>query len=855
MFKRRAVAVAWAVLSAAALACVGAKAYAAMQVAGTALALAGAVAAVLLLAAAGAQAWQYLRHAHLAARWLLLPALAAGMSLDGGPSQEPPDAAPEVTIHQSAGGVIAAAPAVQIVAWGKTMSGYQLHPAFGSADVPDSLSARFRQAPRRLRVWLAKPPAALLNEDGSLTDSDGVSVTLRAYDAAGTPSVDTSFNISQEAFLEDKWISRDVSSGAGIHMLTVKVGTGAPGSTADFDTTYVTIQVPDGLMTAAAVGEGLLRSFALYLLLLAAVLCWTDNFRRRHPRVAGGTLAYSVVFTGVLLAWTYWVHTRSNFVYFWDFRNYWYQTEVLYGFLAKGDWAAAAEAFRSGYTADYSMLPAVLPALISLVMGPPTRLTYALSITASYAMPAYLGTVYLAWRMAGPLHFASTRWQAVAALCSALLVAAALPAFMAPTLLLMPDIGGVFLTVLALFSAAALVRAIKAHGRPGHRDAWARVFQFGICLGVLFSLMFLFRRWYVFSVAGIAVVLLVTALADSWRSPGRRFGTMLVYVRAAVVVAGAALPFLCWVAFAWVRDLGAHDYTALYSSYQFPLAQDLQRFIGTFGIAVVAVALLATAWAGWRTRGAYLNVLIVFSTAVAATLFLKVQSPGIHHFFLLMPWLAASMAMALLMLFQHPRYWVVPGVLGLCLVWAHLVPASPLAALPWLPRYDSVRPAQMQHFTELRAIARFLSDTPVRDLRYCVVASSGSINQGIFGELWQILPRTSRAALEGRLVQLGQVDSVDGAPSPAMRQCQLFIVVQPFQRHLRPGEQLTLETLYDDLVNGTGIAAALEPAPVATLKGEGVEFRVFRAAREITDAEYEALVRRYWQNKAAHAGR
>jgi len=456
--------------------------------------------------------------------------------------------------------------------------------------------------------------------------------------------------------------------------------------------------------------------------------------------------------------------------------------------------------------------------------------------------------------MAGPLHVVSTRWQAIAALCSALLVFVALPAFMAPTLLLMPDVGGVFLNILALLSAAALVRATRAHARSDHPETWARVFQHAICLGALFSMMFLFRRWYVFAVVAIGVVLGLTALVDSWRGGPRRFTMLVAYLRAGLMVAWSALPFLCWVVFAWVRDLGAHDYAALYSSYQFPLTHDLQRFIGTFGIGVVAVAVVATLWAGWRTHGAYLNAITLCSVAIAATLFLKVQSPGIHHFYLLMPWLAASMAMALFMLFQDPRYWAVPGVLGLCLVWVQLVPGSRLAGLPLLPRYDALRPAQMQHFHELQGIARMLSEPANQNLKFCVIASSGSINQGIFAELWQVMPHTPRAAFERRLVQLGQVDSVDGPPLPAVRQCQLFIVAQPFQRHLPPGEQLTLETIHEDLAGGTGIAAAMQREPVASLKGEGVEFRVFRAARAITDAEYEALLQRYRRNKAAQAG-
>jgi len=97
-----------------------------------------------------------------------------------------------------------------------------------------------------------------------------------------------------------------------------------------------------------------------------------------------------IVLLALILAWTYWVASKSSFVFFWDFRNYWQKTEAIVDLMKSGAWIQTANLFSEYYTADYSMLPAVLPAIICMIFGSADRIHYTLSITAIYTMPAFV---------------------------------------------------------------------------------------------------------------------------------------------------------------------------------------------------------------------------------------------------------------------------------------------------------------------------------------------------------------------------------------------------------------------------------------------------------------------------------
>ena len=289
-----------------------------------------------------------------------------------------------------------------LAVWGKSVKGYSLHPAFSSVRVPNGLTAEFASAPNQLTLLFSKPQEALLNKDGTPTPSDGVSLEVKAFDANGQLLQTQKYDIPEKEFLEDRWVTRTILSSSGISKAQVSVFTGPPGSTPDFDSTNVAFEVRDLGTYALFFGKMLLVASGFFVGSLLLVL----HFRRQSGTTvdaSGQSLVrraipyLSVLFLVSLIA--YWSMSRSTFIYFWDYRNYWQKTEALYELMAAGAWTQAIGLFANFYAADYSLWPAVLPALLSLITGYPTSLKFAMISTVIYAVPAYIMVAWLGARL------------------------------------------------------------------------------------------------------------------------------------------------------------------------------------------------------------------------------------------------------------------------------------------------------------------------------------------------------------------------------------------------------------------------------------------------------------------------
>ncbi|HEX4854992.1 hypothetical protein [Arenimonas sp.] len=804
--------------------------------------------AVALLLCAGPALLQGLRDLGRRAVGLLLATLLVGAALSGVVAPRPESAAFAEVVYSDGRREAGIRPA-PVSAWGRELPGYALHPAFDGAVVPDSLVATFPSQPTQVKLLFAKPREALHSPDGALNASDGVSVEAVPYDAEGAPGPTSRFDLSQDAFLSGQWIERSVASASGIATLKVSVGWGLPGSTANFDTTLVAFEVSTWKVHVERLGRLLLLCLGVFM----AGLMVLSNLAPARSVATGRRAAWpqvALVVAGLVLL-AGWSQANTSYIYFWDYRNYWDSTERLHALLAAGDWRAALGLFGDRYTGNYSLLPAVLPALLGLVAGGPTRVGFAVGIVALYAVPAYLLVAWLGRRLLdGRGDTGGARPWALAAFP----VLVGLPAFLGTTLYLMPDIGGVVLVVAALLSASRLVEAIEGRGGGASgEDAARALFKASVSLGVLLGLMFVFRRWYLFSAAGIACGVACLVLAQVWRSPASRRAMLARTFSAVVLVGASALPLLCWFLFAWSRDLAQYDYANLYASYRVPPLQDVETFARLFGIVVPLLCAVGglIAWRGGQDRR--LLFLLAFSTLVAVALFLGVQSPGRHHYFLLMPLMGATLAVVALAL---ARRFGVAGMAGFTL----LLAVGGLLSTPSAPGrtgispfagFEDLRPRQQANAEGLRQVSRWLARPENRDRKFCLVASSVAINQGNFRELWQLFPDVGRNAYDARMVRLGQVDSLDGPPVPGLMACELFLVGVPFQYHLQRDQQYSLEIIQSDIVDGTGIGAAMAPDPEVFAMGEGVELRAYRTARAISTAQHEDLVRRYQARKAA----
>ena len=739
-------------------------------------------------------------------------------------------------------------------AWGRVVGSYDMHPAYGAAVVPNSVVATFLSTPKEIDFLVAKPPVALFQKDGKPIHSDGVSIELNAYDAKGELGYSKIIKIPQDRFLKEKWIKNPIQMAAGIASVKVTVGWRTPESTPSYGSTIVGFEISNWHAYFEFIGKLILVCFGCFVLSLFLILNFkflTVASTNRLPLASSPIFFFTVLVC--LLLFNYFVQSETTFVYYWDLRNYWSKTEVLYELIKSGSWMQAIGIFSSAYTSDYSMLPAVWPALISLVTGYPTRLNYSLSITAIYAVPAYIMVAYLAKRLVdGQTTGVDTPVKNGWVLAS-FTPFFALPIYFGTTLSLMPDIGGVILFVGALLIASTVVDAIREPGvECKHWQVSRTLVRSSISLGVLFSLMFIFRRWYVFAAAGIACSLFFLVIIEISVSRGFRVLVLYRAVAAALLVTFAALPLLCWVLFDWSRDFGQHDYANLYSSYKFSLDRDAQMARQVFGVVSPFICVVGGVFLYYLGKAKRLLFLLFAATGIACFSFLSVQSPALHHYYLLMPMLGAFLAGLSILIAR--RF----GLLAAVCFTLLFVLGGTLATRPmsekygfdyfagfeqWLPRHQKY----VEGYTQLY---QWLALPANESKKFCLIASSETINQGVLGELWQVVSDAAKGSYDQRLIQLGQVDSVNGPPGRVIQQCQIFLIGVPFQAHLQPDQQFTLEIIQKDILNGEGIGQSVDRSPTIFSMGDNIEVRAYQAVKSITDDEYEDLVKRFVNRKA-----
>ena len=751
------------------------------------------------------------------------------------------------TLVYSDGHIVNGVPPMGITAWGRTVTGYNMHPAYGTAAVLNALSVDISDNPAEVMLLISKPQAALYSTGHESTGSDGISIDLQVYNRDGGLVSDEHFLVSQQDFLDKKWIERRIVPLAKFSSIHLTLGTGPPGSSPDYDSTIIALELPSATSRLTSLAKIATISLGAFFVLLFGSLTLENSIKTRNSReIITSTLQLISVLLFVELT-AFWSERETSYVFFWDFRNYWQKTEILYELFDAGSWGQAVQLFGSSYASDYSMLPAVLPALLCLVVGYPSRMVYTLIIGAIYAAPAYLLVVHLAKILARDIGQFNLPRSQLGWTLAFLAVFLGLPLFFGTTLYLMPDIGGVVLFIIALLGAFQVINEICAEEKHNSPYLSKTLVHSSIGLGLMFSLMFIFRRWYVFAAAGVAVSLFILVCWELLRGKLARHTVLKRATGSAVLILATGTPLLCWIIFPWSKDLGQHDYSQLYASYKNSPWNDAVGFVAKFGLIPLLLCIIGGVILCRYGRAKRLLFLLTASSVIACAVFLYIQSPGIHHFYLLMPMLGAFMGSLALFLFAKFGS-VAPILLCSALVagggWATFQAGSSYG-LEIFGNYGKWMPQHQKYAQGYADLSAWLQLPENKDMPFCLIASSAEINQGIFLELWQLLPQIAKHAFDARLIPLGQVDSVNGPPSTDVKKCAIFLVAVPFQTHMQPNQQLNLQLIQQDMLTGGGIGAAVSRTPAVFMMDQHIEVRAFKTTRPITELEYEDLVNRF----------
>jgi hypothetical protein len=585
------------------------------------------------------------------------------------------------------------------------------------------------------------------------------------------------------------------------------------------------------LAAAAADPKRVELAFAFGSLALLCGGVWRSRARLDLGLTRAATWALAAALLAALAAFNAYYVIVSQDLMIADFMFYRVVSIAVGTLLRQGNLAALALDLAHSMAQDYSWAPALLPGAALAAFGLLSRAVYQGALLACYAAPALIALAWGAREIAGARRDAATFAFALAT------VVAAYPFGVVVVARGMPDIGGLALFVLALRLADGLAGALAA--QASERGA-IRKLAFALAL-TLFA-MFLFRRWYAF--AALAILL---ALAAEIGAVALRRGAAFRWREAGLAASLGALTLLALlspVLADWLPNPAAHDYARMYAAYRKTPAALVAAVGDWAGFAPLALALLGGVFMLKRSRTRFTR--LTFATGpLAAALFLHVQSPYRHHLYLIAPFVALFIAAPLLLLFSRSR---LAGLAALTvLAGLTMTPAGalmpkgwfPAAARPHAPRADMAELARMKDWVDARA-------TPAH--KVCGLGSSYTFSGQLIGELWQLKADKSplhRTKAEETSVGMSDVDTVDGPPNPAMKDCAVMIVGDPVQTHVIPSYQITVTLPSREMLEGVGIGAHYRRTGEVFHLQHGVSAVVFQQTSPLSDADMAALAARW----------
>jgi hypothetical protein len=568
---------------------------------------------------------------------------------------------------------------------------------------------------------------------------------------------------------------------------------------------------------------------------------WLVRTARKPPCVSLAVAMLFAVALAGLAAYAAYLVLASRDLMIADFMTYRGISIMVARLADTGNWPLLMSATVQSVRQDYSWGPALAPGLLLAVTAPTSRAVYTFALLALYAAPAALALAILARdlaRRAGlqpstPPERDAHLWLGVAA------VFVAFPAAFAVAARGMPDVGGLVLVVCALKLADRLIRLLAL--RPGH-DARIRPITRRVAMALALTIyaMFAFRRWYAFAAAGIVVMLALEVGSIALRR-GAHFRWRDA-IAAAALGALTLLALMSPILLDWAPNLSAHDYVQTYAGYRKPPDVFLRELGDWVGLIPALAALAGAAFLWARSRDRRLLRLTLGGAAIAAMLFLRVQTPYIHHLDLIAPAIVVPIAASPMLLFgRAPRAALLTiaalGAVTLSPFAVALNPIglAPVAGLPRAPRAD---------LDELGRLKDWVDERARPDAKVCGLGSSYTFSGQLIGELWQLRPERGRSRRELG-VTMPDVDTVDGPPGASLKDCAVIIVGDPVQTHLDPDYQQTVIVPSREMLMGQGIGAKFRRTGEVFHLEKGVSAVVFERIAPLDDSDIAGLQARW----------
>lgn len=486
--------------------------------------------------------------------------------------------------------------------------------------------------------------------------------------------------------------------------------------------------------------------------------------------------------------------TRERFVYFWDYSGYWLQSLSFKGGFYADPLQTLKQCYHSINYAEYNSFCLLFVALPLQLVGP-SFIGYVLVVTNFFLLPFCLILSLVITKFVSM--FGRSPWVlfvfSLVCLCS---------------ILWLPITAG-YVDAAGLLGCSLFILVVLEY------DFTRFSLKISFCTAVLSLIILFLRRYYAYFVLGSVLALFLTYIirvACEKQDRGLKIRGVLF---SAGCIGGTLLMILFIFFWPFVKQMWGSNGSISFSAYKFGTTmQNIGETIMAFGILPCLVASVGSVLCILLFKIARFFIVFLFSSTVFTTLlFINTQSMGTQHRYIISSQIIIlAIATAIILIYKlASKFRASDSILSIFFVGMllysilsfsysyRLIPSSYtgdiiFSEVKYVKKYR-------EDIMQIQILANTLNHLADNDKKIYVLASSTVLNSDILENVNLPYELNSVPSIVGN----AHVDLRDGF-YPEFFDCDIIVVADPPQTHLRPEDQQVVILLAELMLGDTIIS-------------------------------------------------
>jgi hypothetical protein len=534
---------------------------------------------------------------------------------------------------------------------------------------------------------------------------------------------------------------------------------------------------------------------------------------------------------------------KEKYIYHWDAALFWSKYIQISAKLKDSPLGAVISVLSSIQYADYNYFAPFLLMPFSLLFGV-ERLPYILSIVNIYVFPSAISFLFLYKRFVGIMFGERPPYSAIVI---TIFTFFAFPFIFAPVLYGKIGIGGFFIISLILF-------AYFKYPFP------AQKYRTLMLIGILISILVLFRRWYSFWAVSFFIALIINELIFlyiDYRFDRKR---SVVLAKKALFIIFVSGIFFIMIAAPRLLQIITTDYS-FFSVYRSPTTtlEHFKIFLKDFGLFYVILSLLGLFLSFYYKKTRKIASFLLIQWVIMFLLFTRLQGFGTHHYYILEPTILLFIVLLMTTLSLKVKSktikvticstYILISTISFFTVFSPEVSSYVNRAKIFFPQircYPRVRDDISEIKRMLNVIEGLLADP---NDRVYVLSSSSTLNSDILQFARMSLLSTPK--IGKHIYRSNEIDLRDGFPLNLFK-AKYVIIADPIRCHLGCKNQRIISIPAESILKGENMGTSYRKLPYEfTLQG-GTRVYIYERVNPFNQADINFLsdaLRKYYPDK------